>query len=133
MSEALASPDAAAVVRHFLRGVGHADAFDIAADVVANDLLRQRLDAMKRAFPDLTFRVDQLLAEDDLVAVHATASGTHEGMFHGVPPTGRRWRASWTAILRVADGRIADVWDNWDLLSMLEQLGAVKRSLGVSA
>jgi len=102
-------------------------------DLIANAVLGQRLAALRGAFPDLSLATEQLVGTDDMVAVHATATGTHRGNFHGVPPTGRRWQASYTAIMRVADGRIVDFWENWDQLAILEQLGAVRRVEGVSA
>lgn len=122
-----------AIVARYLREVVAGAGPGTSEDLVSNEVLRQRLVALQLAFPDLTLMVDQVVAAGDMVALHATASGTHSGTFQGVPPTGRRWQATWTAILRVADGRIADFWDNWDLLSILEQLGAVKRSPGASA
>lgn len=116
-------------MREVVSGMGPANSDDL----VNNDVLRQRVAALRTAFPDLRLTVDQLFGMDDLVAVHATASGTHRGTFHGVPPTGRRWNSTYTAILRITEGRIADFWDSWDLLAILEQLGAVKRVEGVSA
>jgi steroid delta-isomerase-like uncharacterized protein len=100
---------------------------------VENEVLRQRTDAMRAAFPDLSLTIRQLIVDDELVAVHATASGTHRGTFHGVPATGRQWSAGYTAILHIVDGRIADFWETWDLLAILEQLGAVRRVEGASA
>jgi predicted ester cyclase len=44
----------------------------------------------RHAFPDLQWRIDLVLAEDDLVAARWTASGTHTGSWGGLAPTGRR-------------------------------------------
>lgn len=43
----------------------------------------------REAFPDLRMEIDELIAEDDLVAGRFTLSGTHRGEWNGVPPTGR--------------------------------------------
>ncbi len=75
----------------------------------------------------------ELLAEADRVATHFVARGTHQGVFEGVPPTGRAWETHCTAIYRVADGRIAEARMTWDSLSLLEQLGAITRAPTVSA
>jgi predicted ester cyclase len=76
-------------------------------------------------FPDFRDTIDLQLAEGDLVATRATSSGTHTGPFQGIAPTGKR--LSWTGIVidRVQDGRIVESWGNWDMMGMLQQLGAV--------
>ena len=60
-------------------------------------------------------------------------SPTHEGLFQGCPPTGRRWTTTCTAIYRVDRGRIADSWINWDLPALMEQLACIQRADTVSA
>jgi predicted ester cyclase len=54
------------------------------------------------------------------------STGTQEGEMMRVPATGRR--ASWTGIVidRVANGKIAESWVNWDMFGMFQRLGAVK-------
>jgi len=76
-------------------------------------------------FPDLRYRVEQAITEDDLVVLRWTATGTQEGEFQGRPPTGRE--ATWTgiAIFRVECGRIAEIWREADALGRLRQLGAM--------
>ena len=112
------------VVERYLSGDG---------ELVADETLRRRDEAFRSAFPDAAVRVDQVLADGDLVAVHQTASGTHLGTFQGCPPTGREWSATCTAIYRVESGRIAEAWINWDWLAVMEQLGSVQRVETVSA
>jgi steroid delta-isomerase-like uncharacterized protein len=104
-----------------------------ADELVSGAELRQRVDALRRAFPDLEIETIALLGEDDLVAGHLVGRGTHLGVYQGVPPTGHTWEARCTAVYRVEDGRIADAWVTWDQLSLLEQLGAVERVQTVSA
>ena len=133
MTATLADQPALALVDRYLREVVTGAGPAVADDLIGNEVLRQRTAALRTAFPDLTLSILKLIGDEDLVAVHATATGTHHGTFHGVPATGRRWHASYTAILRIAEGRIADFWENWDQLAILEQLGAVRRVDGVSA
>jgi predicted ester cyclase len=45
---------------------------------------------MLAGFPDYQTRIDDLLAEGDKVAARITMSGTHTGLFMGIPPTGSR-------------------------------------------
>lgn len=108
-------------------GPGSAD------ELISSEELRQRTRSLQIAFPDLEVEPHVLLVEDDLVAGHFLGRGTHRGLFNGVPPSGRAWEARCTAVYRVEDGRIAEAWVTWDLLALMEQLGAVERVQTVSA
>jgi steroid delta-isomerase-like uncharacterized protein len=57
-----------------------------------------------------------------------TASGTHKGDLLGVPATGRPIKITGIDIFRVQDGKLAELWQNWDQLQMLQQIGAVPES-----
>lgn len=104
-----------------------------AANLIADPSLARRVERFRDAFPDLAVEANVLLADGELVAGHFTGRGTHLGLFQGVPPTGAAWTAGCTAIYRVDGERIAEAWVNWDLLGLLEQLGALKRAQTVSA
>ena len=133
MTTTRAGASARSIVDRYLHEVVSGAGPTESEEVVSNEVLRQRTTAIRSAFPDLSLTIRQVLADAEMVAVHATASGTHTGTFQGIPPTGRHWTAGYTAILLIADGRIADFWETWDQLSILEQLGAVKRVEGASA
>ena len=76
------------------------------------------------AFPDLEHEILLILGEDDLVAAHQRWAGTHGGEFLGFAPTGRRVEFTSTAILRVADGLIAEAWDELDSGAITAQLAS---------
>jgi len=134
MSGAISSGvDSAVVVERYMGEVLSGDGPATLDEIVSNAVLQQRVTAFKSAFPDLRVTMKQLACQGELVAVHATATGTHQGLFHGVPPRGRRWSGTCTAMYRIVDGQIVDFWENWDLLAILEQLGGVKRAAGASA
>ena len=76
------------------------------------------------AFGDLRNEILLLLAEGDLVAAHQRWTGTHTGAFAGVPATGRPVEFTSTAVLRVADGLIAEAWDQVDAAGLMAQLTA---------
>lgn len=78
------------------------------------------------AFPDMEYRLEDILAEDDLVACRWTVAGTHEGEFEGIPPTNEAVEIPASGLMRVDDGEIAEVWLNYDRLGMLQQLGVVE-------
>ena len=90
------------------------------------DAWKQFVSSFHQAFPDFEDRILTQIAEGDLVATHFVSSGTQQGEIMGIPATGRR--ASWTGMVidRIANGKIAESWVNWDMFGMLQQLGAVK-------
>lgn len=79
----------------------------------------------RTVFPDLEWRIDDLIAEGDRVVARTTMRGTHQGAFFGVPPTGKAVEMSGVHILRIADGRLAEHWGNNDDLGLLRQIGAL--------
>ena len=77
-----------------------------------------------RAFPDLRFTTDLMVAEGDMVAAFTSVQGTHRGQFMGIPPTGSSFTISNTDFCRFTDdGLIAEHWGLVDMASMLRQLG----------
>jgi predicted ester cyclase len=66
-----------------------------------------------------------MLGEGDEVAVRLTVRGTHQAVFNGIPPTGRRIAVEHIHIARIVDGKGVDHWAAMDTLGMLQQLGAI--------
>jgi steroid delta-isomerase-like uncharacterized protein len=85
---------------------------------------RAAVAAFLDGFSDLHNDILLLVAEDDLVAARQRWSGTHDGAFLGIDPTGRRVEFTSTAVLRIEDGLIAAAWDEVDLLGLMRQLRA---------
>jgi hypothetical protein len=129
----MATSEAKSVVRRYLADVLNGGDADAAERLVAHETLKSRTAAFRAAFPNLAVAGEELLAEGDRVAIHLTGRGTHLGVFEGCPPTARDWAATCTAIYRVSAGQIVDFRANWDLLSLMEQLGCVHRVPTVSA
>jgi SnoaL-like polyketide cyclase len=65
------------------------------------------------------------LAEGDMVATRWTARGTHQGELMGIPPSGNRVEVPGTTISRIEGGKVAEEWDNYDALGMMQAIGAV--------
>jgi predicted ester cyclase len=76
-------------------------------------------------FPDLRLRVEDAVAEGDLVAQRVHFEGTHTGEFQGLPPTHRKVTFSGLELNRFVDGRVAEHWFQLDSLTLLQQLGLV--------
>jgi predicted ester cyclase len=98
------------------------------AAVRGPDRGRHGAQLFRQGFPDVRFRIDDLIAEGDLVMVHVFFEGTHLGPFLGVPPTGRSVRATGVELARLHEGKVIEErWHLYDELGILRQLGAVRR------
>jgi ketosteroid isomerase-like protein len=69
--------------------------------------------------------VDDQIAEGDRVASRWIASATNTGPVQGMPATGRPVRVTGVNVARFEDGKIAESWFNFDMLTLLQQLGAI--------
>jgi steroid delta-isomerase-like uncharacterized protein len=80
---------------------------------------------MKAALPDLRMAEADSLREGEKVAFRWILSGTHEGEFMWVAPTGRRVEAMGMDIVRLAAGEIVEHWGEFDAVGLLRQMGIV--------
>jgi steroid delta-isomerase-like uncharacterized protein len=80
------------------------------------------LQAVHEAFPDWRVQVLSLIAQGNKVVAHWNGQVTHRGVFHGVPPTGKRITVSGINVYEIVDGKIAREWEEMDALGMLQQL-----------
>jgi len=86
--------------------------------------VREMVEAVRAGTPDLEFRFDDVLGEGDQVVVRYTLSGTNTGpSFLTAEPTGEHWEGSGISIYRFEDGKIAEQWDTFDYLGVMQQLG----------
>ena len=102
--------------------VGH---FPGAGELRGPTAHKQLLAAFSAAFPDAQYTVEDILAEGDRVASRYTVRGTHRGALSGIPPTGKAIVSTGINIHRIADGKIAEQWAEYDMLGLLQQLGVV--------
>ena len=89
---------------------------------------KEMVAAFRAAFPDLRLTIEDEIAEGAMVVQRLTATGTHNGPFAGVPPTGKPVTMSSIEVLRVERGKIAEHWDEFDMVGLLRQLGALPAS-----
>ena len=94
-------------------------------DIHGREGVKQFYAALRAAFPDLHFAVQDQIAEGDRVVTRWLARGTHTGTFQGMPPTGKQVQMGGIDIDRFADGKVVECWPNADELGMLQQLGAL--------
>ena len=88
--------------------------------------LKQTIAMYRSAYPDLQFTIDDLIGEGDLVALRWLAAGTQKGALIGVPATGLKTTSVGINIARFAGGKIVEEWSSWDVMGLMQQLGAVK-------
>lgn len=86
---------------------------------------RERIAAFRAAFPDIHVALDGTIATGDTVVARYAASGTHLGPLNDGLPTGRSVRFSGMALLRFADSKVVEVWEQFDQLGLMQQLGAI--------
>ena len=75
------------------------------------------------SMPDQKITIKMLIAEGDKVAAYAVYSGTLTGPMGEFPATGKSAESNFMTIFRIEEGRIAELWVEWDNLAMLTQLG----------
>ena len=78
------------------------------------------------AFPNLNVTVEDEIAEDDKVVTRWTIRGTHQGELMGIAPTEEQIELKGITIHRIeGDKTIAEEWERYDNLGMMQQLGVV--------
>ncbi len=79
--------------------------------------------AMRHAFPDLKFVNDEIIAQGNIVAHRATMTGTHQGEYLGVAPTGKSITIRLSDFQRWQDGKIIERWSLADTSDLVTKLG----------
>jgi steroid delta-isomerase-like uncharacterized protein len=82
--------------------------------------------AFTTAFPDSQISVDACITEGDTTVSRWTLTGTHRGEFQRIPPTGRAVKIAGIEYNRFVEGRIAEHWAQFDMISLLQQIGAMQ-------
>jgi steroid delta-isomerase-like uncharacterized protein len=78
------------------------------------------------AFPDMRMDVEDLMSDGDKTVARVRATATHDGEFMGVPPTGNQVDMQLIDIMRFDDdGLVREHWGVADMLSLMQQLGAI--------
>lgn len=94
-------------------------------DVHGPDDIKEFVEVYQTAFPDLQYTVESVSRADDEVRVRWTATGTHRSDLFGIEPTGEVFTVEGIDVFVVADGRISEVYAQWDTLHMVQELGVV--------
>ncbi|HKN41186.1 MAG TPA: ester cyclase [Acidimicrobiia bacterium] len=134
------SEAAKAVVRRNTEEVQSKGNFELFEELFADDFLdhtpqpgrtpdkagaRELYHVLREAFSDFHAEIHWQAADGDLVTTYKTYHGTHQGLFFGIAPTGREIHFETVDAMRVRNGQIVEHWGVANLLSLLQQLGAV--------
>ena len=79
------------------------------------------------AFPDISFIIDKMAAEGDLVAVVGRSRGIQRGPYMGIPSTGKKIESVYMEMFRIVGGKFVEVWLYADMASLMQQLGVVPK------
>jgi predicted ester cyclase len=120
-------------VRNYLEALsGKPKPPELVDQYVAEQPLKDHITMNEAAFPGYELRIEQMIAEDDLVSVIGRASGTHKGPFMGMPPTGKSWDVPLHITYRVKDGKIIEHWLVLDTAAFMQQLGMIPSNEGTA-
>ena len=75
--------------------------------------------------PDLHSTIEDMVSEGDKLVLRWRIEGTHTGEFLGVAPTNAEINLGITEIFRIANGQLAEAWDQYDRLDLMQQIGAI--------
>jgi len=89
------------------------------------DGFRARVSAYREVLHDFDLRIEDQIAEGDLVETRWSLRGTHAGELEGRSGTGTTVMVGGQLLSRISDGQFVEEWVHWDTLGLLRQIGAV--------
>ena len=87
---------------------------------------RPFVERLRGAFPDIEVKVEQVVDDGDLIAARWVATMTHTGDHLGTPASGKRVIVTGMSMTRLRDGKLVEGWNNWDMLSLMQQVDAIQ-------
>jgi steroid delta-isomerase-like uncharacterized protein len=134
----------------FVDEVWNAGEFDLFEETVSDDYVghwfvpgedavdragfRAFIEEVRRGFPDFEMTPEFMIAEGDMITVGITTTGTHDGEFMGIPPTGERGTTTGIFVHRFDDdGMMVEAWASWDALGMLQRLGVLPKEFTLAS
>lgn len=138
INHATSTTTSSALVRRFVDDILNRGSFDALDEIVHPDYryegpdgarlhgpeeLEQLIGSFRTAFSDFHAAITSEVEGGELVAMTMTLTGTHDGEFDGLPPTGARMSLPIAVFTRIEDGRIIEDREFYDTATMLAQLG----------
>ena len=85
--------------------------------------LKKFLTMVCSAFPDIQYKVEYMASDGDILALHASFTGTNTGSMRGMPPTGKKVAMQEAVFMRFEGDKIVEEWQFINQMAMLQQLG----------
>ena len=112
---------------------GHREVIDqmLAADCIIHDgataitgpaEFKRFYDRMRASFSDMRVTPQHGFGADSYACLRWTVQMRHTGDDLGIPATGKVVETTGMSIVRIVDGRLAEAWQNWDMLGMMQQI-----------
>jgi steroid delta-isomerase-like uncharacterized protein len=104
-------------------GIAHGLSEDPSSPLKGPGNFRPFYEVFRQAFPNLTIDIEDMVAEGDKVAARCSVRGKHEGEFMGRAATQSPVEFTGITIVRIANGKIVEAWNNFDFMTMYKQCG----------
>lgn len=137
----MAAIEHSALVHRFIEEIFNQGNLDVAAEILTPDYIhhdpttstfgsgiegfKKMISFYRQSFPDLKIILEDQISSEDKVVDRWTGHGTNTGEFMGMAPTGKKVRATGISIHRITNSKIAETWNNYDALGILQQIGVV--------
>ena len=92
---------------------------------IGPDGFKQAVVGIRSAFPDLYITIDDMISEDDKVALVWTFTGTHKGELMGIAPTEKKVKVGGMYLYKFKDGKLVERSGTRDMFSLMKQLGVI--------
>ena len=136
----MSAAENSALVRRFVEEIFNQGNLEVAEEILVPDYqhhdpttnefgsgidgFKQMITIYRQSF-DLKIVLEDQVATEEKVVDRWTGYGTHQGEFMGLAATGKKITASGISIHRMAAGKIAETWNNYDALGIFQQLGII--------
>jgi steroid delta-isomerase-like uncharacterized protein len=87
---------------------------------------KQKVAGFKASFPDLKEDLQDIIASGDTVATRWVVTGSQQQELMGIPASGQTIRVEGMNFYRLKDGRVTDIWTQFDGVALMQQLGALE-------
>ena len=84
---------------------------------------KQKVAFFLALFPDLEEDLQDIIASGDTVATRWVVTGSLQQEFMGIPASGQRIRVEGMNFYRLKDGRVTDIWTQFDGVALMQQIG----------
>jgi steroid delta-isomerase-like uncharacterized protein len=92
-------------------------------EIVGAERYLQFLSALMASIPDIKYKVEDIVADGDIIAIRASFTGTNTGPLRGTPPTGRKVSMKEAFFFRWEGDKIVEEWNFINYMALMQQLG----------